>query len=188
MPTRPSSSWAPSRRWLRGSPLAATMGAGRLMRAIRDRGSAAVAGALIVSVALSPCLTACGHQPQPAARRAEADAVRALAGRADRLADADEFCGAVLVAKDGRVLFSHAYGLADRMKRIQNTVRTRFRIGSMNKMFTAVAILQLVEAGKIRLSAPLGRYLPDYPNRVSCRICTTGRSGTNSCTTSAWRQ
>ena len=71
----------------------------------------------------------------------------------------------MLVAKDGRVLFSRAYGLADRDRRIPNTVRTRFRIGSMNKMFTAVAILQLVEAGKVKLTAPLGKYLPDYPNR-----------------------
>ena len=71
----------------------------------------------------------------------------------------------MLVAKDGRVLFSHAYGLADRKGRIPNTLRTRFRIGSMNKMFTAVAILQLVEAGKVKLTAPLGKYLPDYPNR-----------------------
>ena len=39
------------------------------------------------------------------------------------------------------------------------------RIGSMNKMFTAVAILQLVEAGKVKLTAPVGTYLPDYPNR-----------------------
>jgi CubicO group peptidase (beta-lactamase class C family) len=37
----------------------------------------------------------------------------------------------------------------------------------MNKMFTAVAILQLVEAGKVDLRAPLGRYLRDYPNRTS---------------------
>ena len=63
------------------------------------------------------------------------------------------------------MLFSHAYGLADRRRRIPNTLRTRFRIGSMNKMFTAVAILQLVEAGKVKLTAPLGTYLPDYPNR-----------------------
>jgi D-alanyl-D-alanine carboxypeptidase len=59
----------------------------------------------------------------------------------------------------------HAYGLADRKRRIANTVRTRFRIGSMNKMFTAVATLQLVEAGKVALTAPLGSYLPGYPNR-----------------------
>jgi D-alanyl-D-alanine carboxypeptidase len=125
----------------------------------------AVAGALIVSAPLSLFLAACGHQPTTAARGAEADALRALVARAERLAGDDDFSGAVLVAKDGRVLFSHAYGLANRRRRIPNTIRTRFRIGSMNKMFTAVAILQLVAAGKVKLTAPLGKYLPDYPNR-----------------------
>jgi D-alanyl-D-alanine carboxypeptidase len=98
-------------------------------------------------------------------RMSEADALKALSTRADKLAGEDAFSGAVLVAKDGRVLFSHAYGLADRKRRIANTIGTRFRIGSMNKMFTAVAILQLVQAGKIKLTARLGTYLPDYPNR-----------------------
>jgi CubicO group peptidase (beta-lactamase class C family) len=98
-------------------------------------------------------------------RMTEADALKALAARADKLAGEDELSGAVLVAKDARVLFSHVYGLADRKKRIPNTLRTRFRIGSMNKMFTAVATLQLVEAGKVKLTAPLGTYLPAYPNR-----------------------
>ena len=119
-----------------------------------------------MSAALSVFLTACDHQPNMAMREAEADALRALAARADTLASEDEFSGAMLIAKDGRVLFSHAYGLADRNRRIPNTLQTRFRIGSMNKMFTAVAILQLVEAGKIKLTAPLGTYLPDYPNRA----------------------
>jgi D-alanyl-D-alanine carboxypeptidase len=99
-------------------------------------------------------------------RMTEADALKALAVRADRLAGEDELSGAVLVAKDQRVLFSHAYGLADRKSRIPNTVLTRFRIGSMNKMFTAVAVLQLVEAGEVKLTAPLGTYLPDYPNHA----------------------
>jgi CubicO group peptidase (beta-lactamase class C family) len=98
-------------------------------------------------------------------RMTEADAVNALSARADKLAGKDELSGAVLIAKDNRVLFSHAYGLADRKRRIPNTIRTRFRIGSMNKMFTAVSILQLVEAGKVKLTAPLGAYLRDYPNR-----------------------
>jgi D-alanyl-D-alanine carboxypeptidase len=98
-------------------------------------------------------------------RMTEADALKALSVRADKLAREDELSGAVLVAKDDRVLFSHAYGLADRKRRTPNTIRTRFGIGSMNKMFTAVAILQLVEAGKVKLTAPLGTYLPDYPNR-----------------------
>ena len=99
------------------------------------------------------------------AARDRSGRLRALATRADRLAHERAFSGAVLVAKRGRVLFRHAYGLADRTRRIRNTVDTRFRVGSMNKMFTAVAILQLVDAGKVKLTAHLGTYLPDYPNR-----------------------
>jgi D-alanyl-D-alanine carboxypeptidase len=98
-------------------------------------------------------------------RLTEADALKALSARADKLAGEGEFAGAVLVAKDGKMLFSHAYGLADRKRGIPNTLWTRFRIGSMNKMFTAVAIQQLVEAGKVELTAHLGKYLTDYPNR-----------------------
>lgn len=80
-------------------------------------------------------------------------------------ASADRFSGAVLVGRNGEVLFSRAYGLADREQEIPNGVQTRFRIGSMNKMFTAVAILQLAEAGEVELNLSLGTYLPDYPNR-----------------------
>ncbi len=79
-------------------------------------------------------------------------------------AAADRLSGAVLVTRHGEVLFSEAVGLADRDRAIPNTPQTRFRIGSMNKMITAVAILQLVEAGKIELTAPVGDYLSDYPN------------------------
>jgi CubicO group peptidase (beta-lactamase class C family) len=70
----------------------------------------------------------------------------------------------VLVARDGRTLFEGAYGLADRERRVPNTPLTQFRVGSMYKMVTAVATLQLVQAGTLRLDAPLGTYLPDYPN------------------------
>jgi CubicO group peptidase (beta-lactamase class C family) len=97
-------------------------------------------------------------------RLTEAEALAALETFVGEEASADRFSGAVLVAKDGEVLFSEAYGLADR-KQVPNTVQTRFRIGSMNKMFTAIAILQLVEAGELELTAPLGTYLTDYPNR-----------------------
>jgi CubicO group peptidase (beta-lactamase class C family) len=98
-------------------------------------------------------------------RLTETEALKALSARADKLAGEGQLAGAVLVAKDGHVLFSHAYGLADRKRGTPNTLRTRFRIGSMNKMFTAVAILQLVDAGKVELTAPLGKYLTDYPNQ-----------------------
>jgi CubicO group peptidase (beta-lactamase class C family) len=55
--------------------------------------------------------------------------------------------------------------MADRERKVANTLDTKFRIGSMNKMFTATSILQLVQAGKIKLTDPLGKYLTDYPNK-----------------------
>jgi D-alanyl-D-alanine carboxypeptidase len=102
---------------------------------------------------------------------------------ARRLAVADLFSGAVLIERNGRVIFRHAYGLADRERRIANTVDTRFRIGSMNKMFTAVAIMQLVEAGKVKLSDRLGKHLTDYPSKdvamkVTIRQLLTHTGGT----------
>ncbi|MDB4884275.1 MAG: Secreted peptidase, partial [Gemmatimonadetes bacterium] len=89
----------------------------------------------------------------------------ALRAKLDRDAAAGQFSGAVLVARDARVVFEQAYGLADREKNAANTLDTRFRVGSMNKMFTAVAVLQLAQAGKLRLDAPVGTYLTDYPNK-----------------------
>jgi D-alanyl-D-alanine carboxypeptidase len=95
----------------------------------------------------------------------EAEVVAALRTKLEKDAAADRFAGTVLLAKNGKVLFSGAYGLADREKNIANTLDTTFRIGSMNKMFTATSILQLVQAGKINLTDPLGKYIKDYPNQ-----------------------
>src|SRR5215208_3064809 len=91
--------------------------------------------------------------------------VASLRKKLDEMAAADLFSGAVLVAKNGKSAFAQAYGLADREKKIPNTLKTRFRLGSMNKMFTAVATLQLVQNGKLELKAPFGNYLTDYPNK-----------------------
>lgn len=78
-----------------------------------------------------------------------------------RLESQDAFSGAVLVARDGKTIFSKAYGLANREHRIPNRIDTKFGLGSMNKMFTAVAIAQLVERGKLSFDDPIGKYLPD---------------------------
>lgn len=83
----------------------------------------------------------------------------------ERMTLADRFAGDVLIAKDGRAIFAQGYGLADREQRIPNTLYTRFGMASVAKMFTAVATLQLVEAGKIKLDDPVGKYLTDYPNQ-----------------------
>ncbi len=83
----------------------------------------------------------------------------------DQAVAGDNFSGAVMISKNGNPLLAQAYGLADREHNIPDTLTTRFRIGSMNKMFTAVAILQLAEARKLDLRDPIGEYLTDYPNK-----------------------
>jgi len=107
--------------------------------------------------------------PRPAGlavrRLSEADLASAVRAKVDAQAASGRFQGAVLVARHGKVLYSDAKGLADRERGTPNTIETRFRMGSMNKMFTATAIMQLVQAGKVKLDAPLGSYLTDYPNR-----------------------
>jgi D-alanyl-D-alanine carboxypeptidase len=95
----------------------------------------------------------------------ENELITAARKKLDEEAAADRFSGAALVAKNGKTVFSQAYGLADREKKTANTLKTRFRLGSMNKMFTAVATLQLVQSGKLDLKAPFGNYLTDYPNK-----------------------
>jgi CubicO group peptidase (beta-lactamase class C family) len=95
----------------------------------------------------------------------ESELITALQKKLKEDAAADRFAGAALVARNGKPVFSQAYGLADRDKKVPNTLKTRFRIGSMNKMFTAVATLQLVQAAKLGLKDVLGKYLADYPNK-----------------------
>ncbi|HEX9877779.1 MAG TPA: serine hydrolase domain-containing protein [Gammaproteobacteria bacterium] len=97
-------------------------------------------------------------------RMTEAEAIAGLHAEAERKVASDRFSGAVLVARNEEVLFERAYGPADHDRGTPNTVDTRFRIGSMNKMFTAASVLQLVQAGRVELMASLATYVADYPN------------------------
>jgi D-alanyl-D-alanine carboxypeptidase len=99
------------------------------------------------------------------ARMSEPEGIAAVRQEIEKAVAAGRFAGAVIVAKNGKPVFSQASGLADREKKVANQLGTQFRIGSMNKMFTAVATLQLVQAGKIKLTDPLGKYMPDYANK-----------------------
>jgi CubicO group peptidase (beta-lactamase class C family) len=82
----------------------------------------------------------------------------------EKLSTADLFSGVVLVAKDGTPLFARAYGLADKDANIPNQLDTKFNLGSLNKTFTAVAIAQLAEQGKLAFSDLVRTHLPAYPN------------------------
>ena len=94
------------------------------------------------------------------ARLSEPVAVRAIRAEAASRGAADKFSGALLVARGPKVLVRGAYGMADRQTKRQNREDTRFRIASVTKMFTAVAVLRLAQEGKVSLDKPIDRYLP----------------------------
>lgn len=73
------------------------------------------------------------------------------------------FSGAVLVARDGQVVFSKGYGLANVEWDIPNTPTTKFRLGSITKQFTAASILLLQERGKLSLKDAICKYVTDCP-------------------------
>lgn len=104
--------------------------------------------------------------PAPAAR-AEKPSGGELEQRLDALArdfypDANAPGAAVLVMIDGKPVLRKGYGVADIEKRTPITPETIFRIGSITKQFTAVAVLQLVQAGKLSLDDPIGKWVPDF--------------------------
>ena len=98
--------------------------------------------------------------------------------RAD--ADKGEFMGAVLVAKDGVILFDRGYGSANLEWKIPNDGDTKFRLGSVTKQFTAVSIMMLYDQGKLNLDAPIKAWFPDAPatwDKITIRHLLTHTSG-----------
>jgi CubicO group peptidase (beta-lactamase class C family) len=89
-----------------------------------------------------------------------------------RLAKADLISGTVLVAHNGRSILRQSYGVANKTFNIPNQIDTKFNLASLGKMFTAVAIAQLVEAGKLSYDDPIGKLLPEYPNQEFARSAT----------------
>jgi CubicO group peptidase (beta-lactamase class C family) len=79
------------------------------------------------------------------------------------LTERESFTGAVLVAQNGEVLLSQGYGLADRDKNLPNTPQTKYRLGSITKQFTAMAILLLQAQNKLQVQDPVCRYIPECP-------------------------
>ncbi len=109
-----------------------------------------------VVIALKPDMTA-------------ADMTRTLDVALQPLVGRDAFAGVVLIARDGTPLLQRAYGLADRESSLAATAEMRFNLGSINKIFTKVAIGQLLAAGKLALTDTVGALLPDYPDTPARR-------------------
>jgi CubicO group peptidase (beta-lactamase class C family) len=91
----------------------------------------------------------------------------------------DLFSGTVLVARDGKPLYFKSFGLADKEKGTPNTNETKYNIGSINKIFTKLALLQLRAEGKIDFDQPLRRYLaePQIDERITIRQLLEHSSG-----------
>jgi CubicO group peptidase (beta-lactamase class C family) len=89
------------------------------------------------------------------------------------------FIGTVLVARGGRILFRQSYGMANYELRVSNSTETRYHIASVSKPFTAAAILELQEQGRLSVSDPVSRYVPDFPSgdRITLNNLLTHTSG-----------
>lgn len=75
----------------------------------------------------------------------------------------DRFSGAVLLARDGKVLLSKGYGMANFEDETPNTPQTKFRLGSITKQFTAMATLILQERGKLSVQDSVCKYVENCP-------------------------
>jgi CubicO group peptidase (beta-lactamase class C family) len=101
---------------------------------------------------------------EPSSMLTETEVITSIEKYLNELVAADEFSGTVLLAKGGKPIFEKAYGLASKEYNVPNRIDTKFNLGSINKVFTQIAIGQLVEQGKLSFDDKLGKYLPDYPN------------------------
>ena len=108
----------------------------------------------------------------PKQKMVEAELIDEVKRHVKEAADADRFSGVVLVGKGDRIIVHQAYGLAERSFKVPNNVETKFNLGSMNKMFTSVAIAQLSQQGRLSFNDSLAKVLPEYPNQATAKQIT----------------
>ena len=108
-----------------------------------------------------------------------AESVAKMEAYLDAYAQTGQFSGSVTITQGFIGGMTHGYDLANREHKVANTGTTKFRIGSVTKQFTAVAILQLQEKGLLDVQAPVSAYLPDYPNgdRITIHHLLTHTAG-----------
>ncbi|MCF6472484.1 beta-lactamase family protein [Nonomuraea sp. MG754425] len=144
------------------------------------------AGAAALAGTMSPVLGAergdaaperSGHDQIPPATRPGGAYDRYVAG----LAAQDKFSGVVLLAHRGRTVLSRSYGWADKEKRIRNHEDAAFNLSSAGGPFLPVAVLQLLQQGRLTLSDPVGAHLDglagDIAEQVSIHHLLAGTSG-----------
>ena len=108
----------------------------------------------------------------PASAVTHADMARLIHAALDRLAKTQDFSGCVTVRDGGDTILNECRGLAERRFNVPASDQTRFHIGSMDKMFTGVAIAQLVEGGKLAWDDTLAKLVPEYPDQAAAKKIT----------------
>jgi D-alanyl-D-alanine carboxypeptidase len=82
----------------------------------------------------------------------------------DEQSSSDQFSGVVLITQNGKTTFEYVTGFANKEQGIKNSLETQFNIGSMDKMFTAVAIAQLAEKKLLSFDDLISKYINNLPN------------------------
>jgi len=106
-----------------------------------------------------PAMTAMAKPSPPGLQELETRVEEYMTARVNR----DHFSGSILIAREGKVLFSKGYGMANLEHDVPNTPRTKYRLGSITKQFTAMAILILQQQGKLNVHDKIKKYVPDAP-------------------------
>jgi D-alanyl-D-alanine carboxypeptidase len=101
----------------------------------------------------------------PSTHVSDSEVIKEISRHVDLHDMDDVFSGAVLVAKDNKVIFEKAVGLAEKSFNNPNRMDTKFNLGSMNKMFTSLSIAKLVEQGRLSFEDRISKVLPEYPNK-----------------------
>lgn len=106
-----------------------------------------------------------GAEPKPQAPKIpESQFLSAVEKYLADIVRQDNFSGTVLIARAGKPVFVKAFGMASKEKKLANRIDTKFNLGSINKIFTMLAVGMLADEGKLSLDDKLGKFLPDYPN------------------------
>jgi len=142
----------------------------------------------LLMVSTVACSSKEKKQKEAAIAQAKADSTRLVynPNNADQKIDAfmknlhskAAFNGNVLVAKDGKILYQNIFGWANYLKRDSLKIDDKFELASVSKPLTAVGILKLVEAGKLRLDQTINDFYPDFPYPgITIKMLLTHRSG-----------
>ncbi|MCP4603645.1 MAG: beta-lactamase family protein [Proteobacteria bacterium] len=112
------------------------------------------------------------HDAVPQKNLSQKEIVSRVKRYVTKLAKAEMFSGAVLLAKDGKVLFKAAHGQASKRFNVPNKIDTKFNLGSLNKMFTSVSIAQLVQNGKLSFDDTIDKYISEQwlPKEITAKI------------------